>query len=707
MLKYNYLIERNENDTIITLEPTVLPRELQDLVYIEAPNSIGKSTLLNILALAFFGFEKKELNNSLRKKLINLYDSDHQKIKFSVELKNKILGITIKSEKKELQSKEIIVRKIENGKDTPISRDNFEKYFKLIYDIPDNPLKRLDELLDVIKEIQNTILNRLSLVSEFIRKEIATLKDGRDPKKIKELKKKIADKSIEIQKNTNKNDIEKSKYNDIYMFILLKQFFDIDYKINKLKDTKKKIEQKNKLKNKLNRNFSAKQKQYLKKLKDTSKNAKNQHEAIIEYLKDILSIEEFQKYRRFTEIDIRDISTEKSLGDEIIKDCKELQSLISLKLIKNNNEEALVESKFLDSLKKLLYEYNFSSLKMPGTDKPISYFLDIIESRINENSSLKDKLTQVEYCERSLGFLIESINVLINDNQMLNDPKKDPSIVNNFFIDKIDLEDIEELKKNLEEFELKKNDLYRKLIKLDVDEVEFKSKYKFLSKKKEILRVNSSEDKINLYLESLKDDIRKKDEQIKTLQREKELSERNLENLKRRKASKYTNYYSEIELYHKSVMNLETKFKGIFEKLIIELKREHRLENLKISKDEQKYLDQISIYLSKKIPLIRHIETSYSTSRIDMKKREIKTTGNKIIKFDDLGTGQSQSAFLEGLLNISDGRKIIALFDEVAMLDSKSLEPIIKKLKYLYSQGNLLFGVIIQKGDSVLVKDLT
>ena len=99
-------------------------------------------------------------------------------------------------------------------------------------------------------------------------------------------------------------------------------------------------------------------------------------------------------------------------------------------------------------------------------------------------------------------------------------------------------------------------------------------------------------------------------------------------------------------------------------------------------------------------------DTEYTTNQIDVIQREIITNEGIIIKFSDMGTGQSQSAYLQGLLSITDNRKIIALFDEVAMLDSQSLAPIFDKLSDLHNQEKLLLGVVVQKSDSVDVKPL-
>ena len=68
-----------------------------------------------------------------------------------------------------------------------------------------------------------------------------------------------------------------------------------------------------------------------------------------------------------------------------------------------------------------------------------------------------------------------------------------------------------------------------------------------------------------------------------------------------------------------------------------------------------------------------------------------------------MGTGQGQSAYLLGLLNTNDNRKIIALFDEVAMMDSVSLEPIYEKFKDLYDADRLLVGIVVQKADEIKI----
>jgi len=122
------------------------------------------------------------------------------------------------------------------------------------------------------------------------------------------------------------------------------------------------------------------------------------------------------------------------------------------------------------------------------------------------------------------------------------------------------------------------------------------------------------------------------------------------------------------------------------------------------SADQKKYYKKLFEYLGKRVHNIRHIDREYAVSEINLISNCILTKEGKEIKIEDMGTGQSQSAFLAGLLNTDDNRKIIALFDEVAMMDEQSLTPVYDKLKNLYKNGKLLLGVIVQKSDKLKVE---
>ena len=88
MIEFDYLIKRDEGDKVVEYKPKAIKNKISSVSYIEGPNSSGKSTLLNIIALGFFGSksEDDEINSSLKLKLQNMLSSSHQKLVFDVEI---------------------------------------------------------------------------------------------------------------------------------------------------------------------------------------------------------------------------------------------------------------------------------------------------------------------------------------------------------------------------------------------------------------------------------------------------------------------------------------------------------------------------------------------------------------------------------------------------------------------------------------------
>jgi nucleoside-triphosphatase THEP1 len=103
---------------------------------------------------------------------------------------------------------------------------------------------------------------------------------------------------------------------------------------------------------------------------------------------------------------------------------------------------------------------------------------------------------------------------------------------------------------------------------------------------------------------------------------------------------------------------------------------------------------------------IKHIDKTYAVKKIDMLGREVFASDGTVIKFDYFGTGQSQSAYLRGLLSRADKRKLVVLFDEISNMDTDSLEPIREKISELYSKGSLVMAMLVQKGDQTRVHSL-
>lgn len=195
MITYDYTIDREiGSGKSRKFVPNQIPTKLSNMVMIEGPNSSGKSTLLNIIALGLFGTKSTRINPTLQDKMNSLLDSRHQKLRFSFQITSKNESLILKSEKADLGGSEIIVKESTDGKTyRPMSFENFEKKYNLIYDIPNNPTERLPELLKELKDEQLQFGNRFKEFGFFLRNTITQITNSRDPKRLEDIRKKLAD----------------------------------------------------------------------------------------------------------------------------------------------------------------------------------------------------------------------------------------------------------------------------------------------------------------------------------------------------------------------------------------------------------------------------------------------------------------------------------------------------------------------------------
>ena len=110
MIEFDYEIERDEGDEIRTYFPDKYTSPLESsTTYIEGPNSSGKSTLLHLIALGFYGLEDEDLARPLREDIDDLLQND--KILFNVRIKDSDGNTILESKrliKKIVKSKPII-----------------------------------------------------------------------------------------------------------------------------------------------------------------------------------------------------------------------------------------------------------------------------------------------------------------------------------------------------------------------------------------------------------------------------------------------------------------------------------------------------------------------------------------------------------------------------------------------------------------------
>lgn len=702
MIEFDYKIVRDEVDETKTYEPKI-PKRLDDLIYIEGPNSSGKSTLLNILATGLFGLKTKNVKSSLQKKMKDLLDSSHQKVTFSFKITNSQNHLSITSEKKDPNRSEFMVYEIINDKKIPLSYEAFDRKYRLIYDIPENPLERLNELIIELKESQQKIGKVVSNIKMWIRETITQISCARDPKKLGNLIK-LKDELI----RTN-NNLIKSKTNLENETTLLKRYFHarfyLEY-IEKSAATNAEIWQLEK-----DRKTTKTEKR-----EESKRHNRLYNEATLlsQEIKNIFleTCYDLKKIKIKTRENYMDIWSRENISDLLSDEEKQPFLLDGIQAFKErvveidkkeHTEEKIAEANFLRELIKLLEHYSKIKLLIPGTDKTVTDF------RIILNEQYK-KYTTFQCTHEFYNNLLDKLDKLYNKSRTyikdylkevhkLYTKEKSYGIIPAENMDILKIDEIREKYKNY--LDVSEHHMHE-LIKLDIKKENARSVVQELEKNsliKPYLIYEENQLKEKLVdtmneLSSIENNIDKNNYIINRHQLE-------IERLERQEPHKYHEYQEGLENLLEKIQILEQRLLNEFDGYLTGLLNDNIVH--KPSGIVKKYYEFISIYLGRKVDTIQYIDGKYKVDRIDLVNKKIHTQSKKIIHFTDMGTGQIQSAFLTGLLSFQDKRKVIALIDEVATMDSNSMKPVLDILKEQYRKGNLLGGIIVQKGEELKV----
>ena len=215
MFQFDYSLIRNEGLDTHEYKPEIITKKIENLIYIKAPNSSGKSTLLNIIALGLYGLNNKKIDPAIKKKLLSLSDTKHQTLNASFSIEDKYGNIELKSV---ITNGKPSLIKIENGIEQTMGIDRFENEYNLIYDIPTNPTERLKDLTSEIEIYQERQGNKILRFSDFLNRTLQEISDSQDPGKVSQLEAEVVratkkeSHSQEVLQKTNEKTLRLKKY---------------------------------------------------------------------------------------------------------------------------------------------------------------------------------------------------------------------------------------------------------------------------------------------------------------------------------------------------------------------------------------------------------------------------------------------------------------------------------------------------------------
>lgn len=706
LIEYDYQIKRNEGDEIVIYVPDKIPKKIPNLVYIEGPNSSGKSTLLNIIALGLHGLKKENMAPALKHKMESLLDTTYQQVTFQFKIQNRDNSLEIISTKDD-PKKPIKVYEIKNGKKVTLPPERFEREYNLIYDIPENPTQRLNQLTRSIKEIQRTMRNRVASLRTYIQTVINDVKNSRDPERIKTLKE-------ELTKAENEYDklLEKHKNNENYLEMLEKYTYSrflLEY-LEKLERTEKEIKELEKEEKRIKRKIKKQTKEYeelAKRAQEKIESLKETYDQATPILKSLIPKEDRHFISLWERINFNDVFRRLEFSDGFRKVLLTFKVKLFNMAYDEKYKDAIEEARIWEKVVDVLEEYETKDFIVPGIGTKISEFIKILKEANKEKEELLNYIHNIEN-------LIELLDKINKDRETLETEifPRLREISGDQEFEWLDddqyMEDkIENMRRKLVEIQARCDFYINECTKMNISDKEFRSIFEELRLKDEIIPYHSySEEQLLEKISSLQREIKEEKQTIKKKELFLEVQKKDIERLEKMEPHKYQDKMSELTDLLRTCQILEQKLVK-YDRYITQIIDGHgRYSTDPKDRERGKYFQEVSTYLGRRVGYIRHINQEYKVKSIDMIKGLINTEEGKIIRLADMGTGQSQSAYLMGQLNVSDNRKIIALFDEVAMMDKKSLTPVFKKLIELYEKDRLLVGIVVQMGQKIKIEEI-
>jgi exonuclease SbcC len=719
MIEFDYKIVRDEGDREVIFEPTVIPKSLKNLVYIKAANSSGKSTFLNILAIGLYGLKNPNIDESLIKKMNGLIESNHQTLEAKIVIQNRKgqpeLISTIRNGKYE-------VKKIENGKEKLILPDRFEREYNLIYDIPHNPTERLNELTQEIENYQRNLGSDVSDFSKYLTATIKEIQDSRDPNKLKKLETEFRANEAHLFTTNRELATSKEKLDAIQKLLHIKFF--IEYK-NKKEQTQRKITQisteseRQKGERKTKRTHGAK---LLNDITLTLANINKSREELIKILNEYLpetqkdSLMKWKKIKNYEDLNLDEYISDDLFGDSLSKLSSEFATFFSIegerKEYKNAIKEWEIYTEIIQFFQSLSDSHKNQEIILPGIERTIDDFVTLLYSKNEQNSLMKQKYDAINGAIKKLIDIKNDIDLL--KTKYFKEFVKQKEVDDSTITDKEDLTThrLKALGDELKECQ-RKYDIYRE--KCSDYGITSMNAVPSLEK---VLSLSQLPRACKEYTENqLVDEINELGKEVTIIQRDKKNLEgeikhtqKIIETLRERKVHKF---HDKVEQIHKLFQISQVLSQKLLKKYGDYIKKisERKVKDINLNDKEQKrYYEELSAYLAKMIDSVIYIGKTYKVAKLDLINEEISTKDGKKIRFLDFGTGESQATFLRGILETArtDKRRIIALFDEVGMIDDKRLAQVTDSLKKMYEEDQLLLGIVVQKGqpDEVEIEPL-
>lgn len=653
-----------------------------NIFVIKGKNDRGKSTIMQMIALGLLGssgIESEDIDNEIKKKILRLLKSiDKCEFKFI---------ITEKDDKTKLEAQlknGEITTKLNNEK---VGLDRIKDEFKIIFDIPTEPIKKLNSALKSIinnlyeyeiyvKNYKNSVEKALSRIEEYTKKKHRLEEETSELKSLKK----------SFEEYTQYLNGIKEKFKDIEKANLIKKYRKYNAKLEILLEDKKKINKKiKKLRSKGLGGGTPKYNQIIEDFRIVMTRLRFLVNTSLSKLAISLSEEEKKELNRINE-EINSVFSSNDLNDENLNKWWNFYS----KIEESFRSDPTFEKKLPEEDQILLIERLIDILKdfigikgtIPGTNgKTVREFIDELQStkeklypRIRKKSDLKEKR---ELCKE----------ILIKLSELSEIYKKVPKISSS------DVQELNMWRKQMEEIKKEIKRINKEMNKM---ELEYQSIPPPEKSRLSQIKVSGEE------YQKTKDEISKIEEKIENLRIKIESKQKLIEKLKNIKKP-YPSWDEGRLLMFNRICSILLRKINSWEESIRSLDLKKISFEGELNTDSKELYEALAYYFADILKVVYFEQRGWSVKKVDFINRcFVVEDRERPIDFVDIGTGHNElNSLLAKLKQDYGGKKKIVLFDEIGIMDKENVNKLLNEIKKQVKNGKILFALLTQVDNNV------
>jgi len=652
------------------------PKDSDHNIFIaRGDNDKGKSTMLQMVALGLYGEKSEDIDDTLKDKMLRLTSEEIDKCEFEFTIVGKDGRIKLNSKLKEGRITTSV-----NDKIRP--RTYIEDNFKVIYDVPGEPTRKLTSALRSVEDKLRQYEDYARRYSDEVNKIIGDIDDYEDKEnRLKDERLELKRKSEEQKTRSNRlnavradfDKLEKARIVISYEK-LLEEFAELDRYHTQLKRRVRK------LKSSGARGGTAKYRGLIRNFRDNLLRLRFLADASTK-LGDLLKDKEKKRMLAIKK-EIVGVVSPNDLTDEKLKkwynffDCKILMNLKSNQIYgKKLIEENQIE--LLDQLVGILKNFIGLDATIPGTGgKNVNEFTKELEaSRENLAKKISDKIAlnkAIEGCDEILTALG---NVATARAQI---PKTEVT---------------EE--ENLDEIEAEKTRVMGKMDEISKEMTVIENQYNVIPEH-EKNKFRSLRDRVDRDYDNKKIEKSRLEQKIQSLKIEIGAKEQLVQEIGKIKKPPYKLSKKELKLLHDSSSKILRKTASWIEHIRSVDVEKMRVKDENINDEAKKFYMALGDYFADILKEVYFEHKGWSLKTIDIINRRYVVGGRKKpIDFVDLGTGHSKlNSLLARLKQNYGGKKKIVLFDEIGDMDDNNLGRLLDEIKMQVNSREVLFAFL-------------